>query len=107
MLPFGVTNPATVLQRSEIPEGLTNCPVYNVYYVYVYVDTYCVLSTRIFVYGDLKFSREFSGLYHVMGGYQRYERTGFLSFRVKVIKFADKKQVLKFLDPYQITRCHN
>ena len=29
MLPFGVTIPATVLQRSEIPEGLTNYPVYN------------------------------------------------------------------------------
>jgi hypothetical protein len=28
MLPFGVTIPATVPQRSEIPEGLKNCPVY-------------------------------------------------------------------------------
>jgi hypothetical protein len=28
MLPFGVTNPATVSQRSEIPEGLTNYPTY-------------------------------------------------------------------------------
>jgi len=28
MLPFGVTMPATVPQRSEIPEGLTNYPVY-------------------------------------------------------------------------------
>jgi len=27
MLPFGVTIPATVLQRSEIPEGLINYPV--------------------------------------------------------------------------------
>ena len=27
MLPFGVTNPATVPQRSEIPEGLMNYPV--------------------------------------------------------------------------------
>jgi hypothetical protein len=27
MLPFGVTIPATVLQRSEIPEGLMNYPV--------------------------------------------------------------------------------
>jgi hypothetical protein len=27
MLPFGVTIPASVLQRSEIPEGLTNYPV--------------------------------------------------------------------------------
>jgi hypothetical protein len=30
MLPFGVTIPATVPQRSEIPEGLMNYPVvYN------------------------------------------------------------------------------
>jgi len=28
MLPFGVTIPATVPQRSEIPEGLMNCPVF-------------------------------------------------------------------------------
>jgi len=28
MLPFGVTIPATLLQRSEIPEGLMNNPVY-------------------------------------------------------------------------------
>jgi hypothetical protein len=37
MLPFGVTIPATVPQRSEIPEGLMNNPVYiyiNVVYVY-------------------------------------------------------------------------
>jgi hypothetical protein len=27
MLPFGVTNPATVPQGSEIPEGLMNNPV--------------------------------------------------------------------------------
>jgi hypothetical protein len=27
MLPFGVTIPATVQQRSEIPEGLMNYPV--------------------------------------------------------------------------------
>ena len=29
MLPFGVTIPATVLQRSEIPEGLRNYSVYS------------------------------------------------------------------------------
>jgi len=28
MLPFGVTIPPTVPQRSEIPEGLMNYPVY-------------------------------------------------------------------------------
>jgi len=29
MLPFSVTIPAAVPQRSEIPEGLTNYPVYT------------------------------------------------------------------------------
>jgi hypothetical protein len=29
MLPFGVTIPATVPQRSEIPEGFMNFPVYS------------------------------------------------------------------------------
>ena len=29
MLPFGVTIPVTVPQRSEIPEGLMNYPVYT------------------------------------------------------------------------------
>ena len=29
MLPFGVTIPATVPQRSEIPEGLMNYPVFK------------------------------------------------------------------------------
>ena len=29
MLPFGVTIPATVPQRSEFPEGLMNYPVHN------------------------------------------------------------------------------
>jgi len=29
MLPFGVNIPATVLQRSEIPDGLMNDPVYT------------------------------------------------------------------------------
>jgi hypothetical protein len=31
MLPFGVTIPATVPQRSEIPKGLTNYPVLVTY----------------------------------------------------------------------------
>jgi hypothetical protein len=29
MLPFGITIPAIVPQRSEIPEGLMNYPVFN------------------------------------------------------------------------------
>jgi hypothetical protein len=32
MLPFGVTIPATVPQRSEIPEGLMNYPVSQQYH---------------------------------------------------------------------------
>jgi hypothetical protein len=32
MLPFGVTIPVTVPQRSEIPEGLMNNPVYTEQY---------------------------------------------------------------------------
>jgi len=31
MLPFGVTIPVTVPQRSEIPEGLMNYPVLAMY----------------------------------------------------------------------------
>jgi hypothetical protein len=31
MLPFGVTIPASVAQRSEIPEGLMNYPVHNLH----------------------------------------------------------------------------
>jgi hypothetical protein len=29
MLPFGVAIPASVLQRSEIPQGLMNYPVFS------------------------------------------------------------------------------
>jgi hypothetical protein len=32
MLPFGVTIPAAVPQRSEIPEGLKKYPVFSVFY---------------------------------------------------------------------------
>jgi hypothetical protein len=41
MLPFGVTIPATVPQRSEIPEGLMNYPVYQVVTVTMNVK-YCI-----------------------------------------------------------------
>ena len=37
MLPFGVTIPATVPQRSEIAEGLMNYTVYVFVCVYVHV----------------------------------------------------------------------
>ena len=36
MVPFGVTIPATVPQRSEFPEGLMNYPVYIYIYIYIY-----------------------------------------------------------------------
>ena len=38
MLPFGVTIPATVSQRSEIPEGLMNYPIYIYIYIYIYIS---------------------------------------------------------------------
>ena len=37
MLPFGVTIPATVPQRSEIPEGLTNYSVFGVIFTHVHL----------------------------------------------------------------------
>jgi len=37
MLPFGVTIPATVPQRSEIPEGLMNNPVYTYIVKHIYI----------------------------------------------------------------------
>jgi hypothetical protein len=40
MLPFGVTIPTTVPQGSEIPEGLTNNPVYIYIYIYIFVCVY-------------------------------------------------------------------
>ena len=46
MLPFGVTIPATVPQRSEIPEGLMNNPVCVCIYIYVYM---CV-CVYIYIY---------------------------------------------------------
>jgi hypothetical protein len=38
MLPFGVTIPATVPQRSKIPEGLMNYPVYVCVTAYLILD---------------------------------------------------------------------
>jgi hypothetical protein len=45
MLPFGVTIPATVPQRSEIPEGLLNYPVYISQYTnnQLWLFYYCIL----------------------------------------------------------------
>jgi len=47
MLPFDVTIPATVLQTSEIPEGLMNCPVF---FRSKLTDLHCV---RIFLFPAL------------------------------------------------------
>ena len=40
MLFLGVTTPASVPQRSAIPEGFTNYPVYVCVYVYIYIYIY-------------------------------------------------------------------
>ena len=42
MLPFGVTIPATVPQKSEIPEGLMN------YYIYIYIYTHTHTHTHTY-----------------------------------------------------------
>ena len=46
MLPFGVTFPATVPQRSEIPEGLMNYPVCVCVCVYTHTHTH----THIYIH---------------------------------------------------------
>jgi hypothetical protein len=48
MLPFGVNIPVTVPQRSEIPEGLMNYPIYTIY-IYIYTCV-CVCVVSGFVY---------------------------------------------------------
>jgi len=47
MLPFGVTIPATVPQRSEIPAVLMNYPVH------IYIYMYRVIHIYIYIYGDV------------------------------------------------------
>jgi hypothetical protein len=49
MLPIGVTIPATLPQRSEIPEGLTNYPVFIYLYTYT-IRTVVCLSCSVFVF---------------------------------------------------------
>ena len=44
MLPFGVTTPATVPQRSEIPEGLMNYHVCVCVCIYIYIYIYIELT---------------------------------------------------------------
>jgi hypothetical protein len=52
MLPFGVTIPVTVPQRSEIPEGLMNNPVYDgqicIFTMNFMIST--ILRTKFFIY---------------------------------------------------------
>ena len=47
MLPFGVTIPATVPQRSEIPEGLMNYPV-NKFYLFSINLKFILMGKQIF-----------------------------------------------------------
>jgi len=46
MLPFGVTIPATVLQGSEIPEGLMNNPVF-ITIKFIFIQFYNILLEKI------------------------------------------------------------
>jgi hypothetical protein len=57
MLPFGVTIPATVPQRSEIPEGLLNYPVLfnfatscGLILKHISVNVYVCMYARVYVY---------------------------------------------------------
>jgi len=47
MIPSGVTIPATVPQRTEIPEGLMNYPVY----IYIYIHQCFVVSYSFHLQG--------------------------------------------------------
>ena len=49
MFPFGVTITATVPQRSESPEGLTNYSLYIYIYIYIY----------IYMYNNIQFSQSY------------------------------------------------
>ena len=49
MLPFGVTIPATVPQRSEIPEGLMNYPVLNYILLLIHGNYLCFLYSSTFI----------------------------------------------------------
>ena len=66
MLPFGVTNPATVPQRSEIPEGLMNYPVLcecSVKYVCVCVPLFYTSCRRNIKCGQISRFRVMIKLY--------------------------------------------
>jgi hypothetical protein len=50
MLPFGVTIPVTVPQRSEIQEGLMNNPVYVCVCLYIYIYIYIYMYIYIYIH---------------------------------------------------------
>jgi hypothetical protein len=51
LLPFGLTIPTTVLQRSEILEGLYELPCMCVcVYIYIYIYIYTYTHTYILIY---------------------------------------------------------
>ena len=50
MFPFGVPIPATVPQRSEIPEGLMNYPVCVCVCVCVYIHTRTYIHTHTYTH---------------------------------------------------------
>ena len=54
MLPFGVTIPVTVPQRSEIPEGLKNYLVYIVYNKcrYIHIHYFSLMFNLMMAFKD-------------------------------------------------------
>jgi hypothetical protein len=66
MLPFGVTIPATVLQGSEIPEGLMNNPVYwSMWYGRIWLQRYSVSEVLYHAKSNVKRIR--------LGLFERFE----------------------------------
>jgi len=51
MIPFGVTIPVTIPQRSEFLEGLMNYPVFSVSYkaMYLWVRTVCSFRKELII----------------------------------------------------------
>ena len=64
MLPFSVTIPAAVPQRSEIPEGLKNYPVFKQKEVNVIEEFYSMHSIRnLHVSEDTEMFKQIQNLY--------------------------------------------
>jgi len=70
MFPFGVTIPATVLQRSEIPEGLMNYPVFKnqlqalFFFVYVYFNYLHVSIIQVLIISRFNCINTIAGICH-------------------------------------------